>query len=215
MQIKGFDIVSIRQYVNQQLNLTTPIQDNSDVVTNDVLNIALERLSTCINAVRFWEPNIFNPLQSSQYATFLYFLSNTLWKMKGEEKGPTRLFLLNKMLNGIDCFYEIELPTKFFIGHSNGIVLSKAHYGERFVIYQNSTIGKNHDFSPTIGSDVIVYPNSAILGKTVVGNNVVVSQGTTILDSVVHSNKYVFQTIGRDFMQVANNDALINYYFRN
>ena len=40
------------------------------------------------------------------------------------------------------------MPEVFFIGHSVGIVLAKATYGNRLVLYQNTTVGKNHGEAP-------------------------------------------------------------------
>ena len=52
------------------------------------------------------------------------------------------MFILNKALNAIDLFYEIDMPARFFIGHSAGIVLAKASYADYLVLYPNSTVGK-------------------------------------------------------------------------
>jgi serine O-acetyltransferase len=111
----------------------------------------LQRLERCIAEVRMWTPGRFDHLHSSQYTIFLYYLANTLWKRGAERALCNKLFGLNKALNGIDLFYEIELPEVFFIGHSVGIVLAKADYGNRLVLYQNSTVGKNHGEAPVLG----------------------------------------------------------------
>ena len=52
------------------------------------------------------------------------------------------------------------MPEVFFIGHSVGIVLAKARYGNRLVLYQNSTVGKNHGDAPSLGEGVVMYPNT-------------------------------------------------------
>jgi serine O-acetyltransferase len=105
----------------------------------------------------------------------------------------TKLFLLNKALNGIDCFYEIELPEVFFIGHSVGIVLAKATYGERLVIYQNSTVGKNHGCAPVIESGVVMYPNTAIIGRCRVREGSVIAQGVSVVNQDTQAHSLVFQ----------------------
>ena len=125
---------------------------------------ALQRLRRCINAVRLWPLDEFDHLHSSQYTTFLYFLANSLWHTGADRALPrtgaeralcNKLFGLNKALNGIDLFYEIDMPDTFFIGHSVGIVLAKASYGERLVLYQGCTVGKNHGQAPVIGAGVV------------------------------------------------------------
>ena len=156
------------------------------------LEPALQRLERCIDQVRMWTPGRFDHLHSSQYTIFLYYLAHTIWKGGGERALCNKLFGLNKALNGIDLFYEIELPEVFFIGHSVGIVLAKAIYGNRLVLYQNSTVGKNHGEAPVLGDGVVMYPNTAIIGRCEIGAGTVVSQGTSIVNRSTPGNCMVF-----------------------
>jgi serine O-acetyltransferase len=153
---------------------------------------ALERVGRCIDAVRMWRAGEFSHLHSSQYCIYLYYLANSIWRNTGETAASTRLFLLNKALNGIDLFYEIEMPKVFFIGHSVGIVLAKATYGERLVLYQNSTVGKNHGVSPVLGEGVVMYPNTAVIGRCTVGDRTVISQGTGVVNRDTPGDCMVF-----------------------
>jgi serine O-acetyltransferase len=143
---------------------------------------ALSRVMGCIDAVKMWRSGEFNYLHSSQYCQYLYFLANTIWRHEKDGGACTRLFLLNKALNGIDLFYEIEMPRIFFIGHSVGIVLAKATYGDYLALYQNSTVGKNHGDAPVLGQGVVMYPNTAVIGRSIVGHRTVISQGTSIVN---------------------------------
>ena len=170
---------------------------------------ALSRLHKCINAVRMWREDEFNYLHSSQYCIYLYFLSNSIWRGTKDSTACTKIFLLNKTLNAIDCFYEIDMPDIFFIGHSPGIVLAKATYGNYLVLYQNSTVGKNHGEAPTIEEGVVMYPNTAIIGKSLVRKNTVLSQGTGIINQDTPGNcitfngdngKLVFKPSKRDIL---------------
>ena len=77
--------------------------------------------------------------------------SNTIWRGAGNDHVCTKLFYLNKALNGFSCFYDNELPERFFIGHSVGIVLVRARYPEYFAIYQNCTVGRHGDKLPGSG----------------------------------------------------------------
>jgi serine O-acetyltransferase len=155
---------------------------------------ALERVGACIDAVRMWTPGVFDYLHSSQYCQYLYYLANTIWREEGEEGrgAATRLFLLNKALNGIDLFYEIEMPRIFFIGHSVGIVLSKATYGDYLVLYQNVTVGKNHGVAPVIGEGVVLYPSSAVIGRCRVADGSVLAQGVGVVNQDTPGNCMVF-----------------------
>ena len=175
---------------------------------------ALERLHRCINACAPWRPDEFNVLQSSQHCIFLYFLANTIWRRSGETAAPTRLFLMNKAMNGIDLFYEIAMPDVFYIGHSVGIVLAKATYGNYLVLYQNSTVGRHKDQIPVIGERVVLYPNTAVIGRSVVEDDCVVSQGTSVVNKRTPKGSIVFQGAPGELAFRPRPDNLLAEYFR-
>ncbi len=195
LKIKHFSRSDLLRYVTNQLEHFFPDgQTKIRPALDACLDRTLNRLETCINPVKMWQTGVFDHLHSSQYTIFLYFLANTLWKKEEDEKICTKLFLLNKALNSIDCFYEIDMPEIFFIGHSLGIVLAKATYGNHLVLYQNSTVGKNRGTAPTIEDDVILYPNTAVIGTSHVRRGSVISQGCSIINTDTPGNCLVFQT---------------------
>lgn len=157
------------------------------------LDRALDRLAHCIGAVRMWRADEFDHLHSSQYATFLYFLAHTLHRDGAERALCNKLFFLNKALNGIDLFYEIDLPPAFFIGHSVGIVLAKATYGNHLVLYQNCTVGKNHGAAPVLGDGVVLYPHSAVIGDCRIGDGSILAQGVSVIGRDAPGHCLVFQ----------------------
>jgi serine O-acetyltransferase len=177
------------------------------------LDEALARLHRCINACAPWRPDEFNVLQSSQHTIYLYFLANTIFRQAGDTAAATRLFLMNKAFNGIDLFYEIEMPEVFYIGHSVGIVLAKATYGNYLVLYQNSTVGRHKDQIPVIGDRVVLYPNTAVIGRSVVESDCVVSQGTSIINKHVPAGQMAFRA-GDGLAFSPRPDDLLKEYFR-
>src|SRR5690606_29486779 len=122
-----------------QLDHFFPDRDDPRPVVEKTIDDALARLCRCIDGVRMWRPGEFDHLHSSQYTIFLYYLANTAWRTLQAERVCTKLFYLNKALNGFECFYDTELPEVFFVGHSVGIVLARTTYSNYFAIYQNST----------------------------------------------------------------------------
>ena len=178
------------------------------------LDAALERLHACINACAPWRPDEFNVLQSSQHTTYLYFLANTIWTRSGDTEAPTRLFLMNKAFNGIDLFYEIAMPPVFYIGHSVGIVLAKASYGNHLVLYQNSTVGRHKDQVPVIGDRVVLYPGSAVAGASVIEDDVVISQGVRVINRRAPRGMIAFAGAGGDLVLRPRPDDLLQEYFR-
>ena len=178
------------------------------------LDETLERLHRCINACAPWRPDEFNVLQSSQHCIYLYYLSNTIWTRSGDTAAPTRLFLMNKAFNGIDLFYEIAMPEVFYIGHSVGIVLAKATYGEYLVLYQGSTVGRHKQDIPQLGERVILYPGSAVIGRAVVEDGAVLSQGTRAINQRVRAGQMAFADAGGKLAFRPTPDDLIQEYFR-
>lgn len=194
MKLINLDASQLARYVRTQVEHFFPLGEDPQLRLIDVhLDEALGRLDRCVSQVKMWTPGQFDVLHSSQYCIFLYYLANTIWHREQARTVCTKLFALNKALNAIDCFYEIDLPEVFFIGHSVGIVLAKASYGNHLVLYQNSTVGKNHGAAPVLEEGVVMYPNSAIIGGGVIRQGSVISQGVSVINRSTEANKVVFQ----------------------
>ncbi|NIZ75185.1 hypothetical protein DL568_25930, partial [Escherichia coli] len=140
--------------------------------------------------------------------------SNTIWRHGGPEEVCTKLFLLNKALNGIDCFYEIEMPDIFFIGHSAGIVLAKATYGNYLVLYQNSTVGKNHGVAPVLEEGVILYANTAVIGRSQCGRGSIISAGTQVINHDTRADCTAFAGQAGQLVFKPNKRRLLDDFFR-
>lgn len=194
LKIVNGDQQQLLLYLDRQLqNFFPDNQPDVLAILSRHMDEALTRLQHCINAVKMWKVDEFDYLHSSQYAIFLYYLSNTIWANEKHQRLCTKIFYLNKALNGIDLFYEIEMPEIFFIGHSVGIVLAKAKYSNYLVLYQNSTIGKNHGLAPCLGEGVIIYPNSAVIGDCNVADGSVIAQGVSVINRNTLKNSLCFQ----------------------
>jgi len=194
MKIINLDRSRVASYVRAQIGHFFPTGEDAELALIDLhLDEALVRLERCIAQVRMWTPGQFDVLHSSQYCIFLYYLSNTIWRREQARSVCAKLFLLNKALNAIDCFYEIELPEVFFIGHSVGIVLAKASYGNHLVLYQNSTVGKNHGEAPVLEDGVILYPNTAVIGGSLVRKRSIIAQGVSVINRETEAGCIAYQ----------------------
>jgi serine O-acetyltransferase len=194
MKFINLDASQLASYVRTQVAHFFPLGDDPQLRLIDAhLDEALGRLDRCVSQVKMWTPGQFDVLHSSQYCIFLYYLANTIWRREQAQTVCTKLFALNKALNAIDCFYEIDLPEVFFIGHSVGIVLAKASYANHLVLYQNCTVGKNHGAAPVLEEGVVLYPNSAVIGGGVIRTRSVLSQGVSVINRSTEANKVVFQ----------------------
>lgn len=134
----------------------------------------------------------FNPFHSGQWTIFLYQLSHLLHTKCGGGKLKDKVFYLNKIMNGIDIFYDVSLPDFFTLNHQVGTVLGRANYSDGFSFIQNCTVGENFGKWPTIGKDVCMCAGSSIIGDSVIGDNVLIGANATIKDEVVPSNVVVF-----------------------
>ena len=106
------------------------------------------------------------------------------------------------------------MPEHFFIGHSVGIVLAKAKYGDYLVLYQNSTVGKSRGISPEIHDHVVMYPNTAVIGKSIISKGSIISQGTSVINQVTQKNKIVYQGTDKELVYKVPQGSIIDYFFR-
>jgi serine O-acetyltransferase len=110
-----------------------------DTVFEELQTDALLKLNRCFSEIdnkyfRNGKKVFFNHLNGDQYSMFLYlmsFLANDVYK---NQNLASKLYLLNKMLHGIDVFYEVTLPEIFLFVHPVGTVLGRAKYGEFFTV---------------------------------------------------------------------------------
>jgi serine O-acetyltransferase len=188
----------LSRYIARQLNNLFP----DEVVIEDHLSryvtAALERTEYCfshINAKYFCDAGqvLFSHLHTDQYAMFLYFLCNTLYRMNGDLSLASKVYALNKSLHAIDVYYEVKLPDIFYFQHPVGTVLGRASYSNYFFVYQRCSTGANlDDVYPRLGEGVVMYGNSAIIGDCTVGDNCWLSFGAVVTDQDLPSDSVVF-----------------------
>ena len=128
---------------------------------------------------------------SVQTAILYYYISNTAYKY-GNTLIADSVYYLNKIMHSVDWFYEIELPIVFGAEHPVGSVLGRAEYGNKLFVHQNTTVGSSVNKLPRIGENVVLCANSAVLGNCNVGNNVIISAGTIVINLDVPDNTIVF-----------------------
>ncbi|MGN0639061.1 MAG: hypothetical protein ACI4J0_11875 [Huintestinicola sp.] len=95
-------------------------------------------------------------------------------------------------MNGVEWYWNIELPEHFIVEHPIGSVLGKAKFGDYFCIYQGVTVGANFKNSdciwPEIGDNVTMYANSSVIGNCRIGNNVIIGANSFVFDQDVPDN---------------------------
>jgi serine O-acetyltransferase len=93
--------------------------------------------------------------------------------------------VLNRIVNGCEIGDKVHIPKETFFPHGNGIVIGQGtKIGKRVIIYQNVTLGEKEGKYPKIEDNVIIYPNSIILGGIKIGKNSIIGAGSLILKDV-------------------------------
>jgi serine O-acetyltransferase len=154
----------------------------------------------------------FSHLQGDQYAVFLYFASHAAWRDAENEDLASRLFLLNKSLNGLVCMYDTVLPDVFVLVHTVGTVLGKANYGNYFVAAQNVTVGTDRDQRPTFGERVVLYGGSTVIGAARIGNRVTVATNAVVRSCEIPSRSIVAGAAPELVVKAASRDVSDLYF---
>lgn len=198
MRIEG-ERASLIALLQRQIGNIFSLTDDEQRLLSDVVPSALDRTEYCFSRLKnkYYRRQgevYFNPFHSSQYAIFLYFISNSIFRQYGREHSilSDKVYYLNKCLNGLDLYYEVEMPRVFFLDHPVGTIIGRAKYGERFSFCQNCTVGNNKGIYPTFGENVRMMSGSQVLGQCVIGDDVIISANAYVKDADVPSCSIVF-----------------------
>ena len=204
----------IGHYVARQVDALYPDDrgDTYKLIMRDIEE-ALARLNFCMDHAKAWRGSEFHPLHSEKNAVFLYYLANTIWRNRKDTNICEKLFYLNKTLNGFHCFYEAIMPDIFFIGHSLAIVLVNMIYPRYLVLYQGTTVGKNHGKAPIIEEGVVLYPGSSIIGACHIGARSYISLNTSIVNRDTPGNCLVFSSGDQLVFKSPGHDILSDFFY--
>jgi len=203
----------IGHYISRQIDGLYPDDcgNTYDLIGQDIQE-ALGRLDFCMDHVKTWRGSDFHPLHSEKNAVFLYYLANTIWRNRKNTNICEKLFYLNKTLNSFHCFYETIMPDIFFVGHSLGIVLVNMTYPRYLVLYQGTTVGKNHGKGPTIEEGVVLYPGSSIIGDCHIGGRSYISVNTSVINNDTPGNCLVFSSGNQLIFKPPGHDILSDFF---
>ncbi|WP_291571681.1 transferase [Clostridium sp. UBA4548] len=196
--VLSLEIDELINYVNRQMyNLFPDGNSGSILEYKKEFSTTIERLENCFKNIKnsnYCKDTVsyFNHLHSDQYTMFLWFLSNTIWKSKGDLNVCNKLFYMNKSLNGFSCMYDTELPEIFLLLHTVGTVLGKGKYSNYFIATQGCTVGAHKGIYPKIGHNVSLLPNSSIVGDCSIGKNVSIGINATVYNTNIEDNTVVF-----------------------
>ena len=125
---------------------------------------------------------LFNHRNSDQFCVFLYWLSRATALDFERVDVAEKVYLLNKALNGIDAFYEVQLPAIFAVVHPLGTVLGRAEYKDFLLVYQRCGVGTNKGRQPRLGRYLTLHPGASVLGDSNIGDFCSVGADSLVLD---------------------------------
>ena len=193
----SLNAAAMADYLERLLANYIPDGFRSTLATRPLLDMALARTEHCISRIhrKYFEEDgapVFSHLNGDQFAAFLYYYANSVWRESGDEALPTRLFMLNKAMHGLDLYFSVSMPDVFRLVHPVGTVLGRADYGNYLVVYQNCAVGADEaGVYPQLGEGCVLYARSSVLGQCKVGNNVVFAANAFLLNSDVPDNSVV------------------------
>jgi serine O-acetyltransferase len=201
--LEQFNKEFIFELLSKQLNNFFNIEIDEIKILKKNFIKGLSRSKFCFSKsknkyYKFKNRTLFNPFHSGQYSIFLYFLSNSLfnhYKNLRDHKIKIladKVYYLNKMLNGLDLFYEVKMPKVFFLDHPVGTVIGRAKIKNNFSFSARCCVGNNGGIYPRIGVNVLMCNGSSIIGNCKVGNNIIFAANSSIVDINIPNNSIVY-----------------------
>jgi serine O-acetyltransferase len=223
MRFVSIDRARLPGYVAAQLGNFFPLNADESKNDADCLDEAipktLSRLEKCFLPINdpFYSDGksvSFDVLHSDQYAAFLCLLGNQVHQSKPHHSLAKRVFLLNKALHGLNCMYDVELPSVFWLIHVVGAVIGKARYADRLVVRQGCTVGAVRGEYPVFDGPFIMSAHSSVIGASRVGANVMLGPGTSVFASDLPAGSLVCGHYAHGLTQRPLNNSALNAHFR-
>lgn len=184
-------------------------------------DLALDRTEYCFLHIRQYNSNgeaRLSHLHMDQYSTFLYYYSNSIWKMGEDARFADKLILLNRALSGMWVSYKNNLPDIFCLVHPVGTVLGNANYGDYLVVLHNVTVntvlGDQGEYLLNIGKGCYLSAGAKIIGGGDIGDGCTLGVNTVLHNHPLDSGTLAYEDPdGRLIIKKHDNHHLIEQYF--
>ena len=194
----------LKSYLKNQLSVFFPDRygmEGKDV--DQAFRLSLERLENCFSYLTFPAycndsgQTFFSHLHADQYAQFLYYISNSLWKISQNRPVCDKLMYLNRLLHNVFFSYKGNLPDIFFLGHPSGTILGNAVYDNYLVVFQNVTVNTGADQSgnpaPVLGKGLFLGAGAKIIGNRKIGDRVSIGVDAVVYDQEIADDQVVIR----------------------
>tara|TARA_B100001989_G_C24550071_1_gene473804 strand:+ start:1566 stop:2243 length:678 start_codon:yes stop_codon:yes gene_type:complete len=188
-------------YIKLLLNNHFP-DNHSTKLNNDnlssLIDDTLDKIEFCFKNIRLKYYNInndvsFNHLHTDHMCMFLCYMAHVGYQRDYDELLLNKISYLNKILHGLDIWFNVKLPDILLMVHPIGTVIGNAKFSDFIEIHQNVTIGSSFSdmVYPSFGRGICLYPNSSIIGTCNIGDNVTFGINSSIINTDIPSNKQV------------------------
>ena len=185
-------------YIKGLLNSNFPDGKNiDDKHLKKIVNKGLDRLEYSFSKVndKYFSENgipLFNHLNSDHMVVLIYYIANSGYKLSLDKNILEKLYYLNKIMHSVDIFYSVKLPDIFCVAHPLNTILGHAKYNDYLYVYQNVTVGSTDEgIYPTLGTGVALYSNTSIIGDCKIGDNVVMTANSTVINKNIPNDSMV------------------------
>ena len=186
----------IRSLLHRQLRALFPLSERDAAEIDVAFPESLGRCERCFSRVvnkYYGERGAtrFDPLHGCQWAAFLYYLSNSAFRLGGGAVCD-KLYALLRMQSGADLYYQVELPDVFTFDHPLGSVIGRGRFSDYFTFAQGCTVGNNHGAYPRFGESVFMMSDSKVIGDCRIGDYVIIGANACVKDEDVPAGSLVF-----------------------
>lgn len=131
------------------------------------------------------------------YLIICFRVANFIFKNTKNIDLAEGIYYSSKIRTSTDLYYTAEIEKYFMPCHSVGAVMdSRAQFGKLFKIYNGVHMGPHNingvdpkDWKhPKFGNGVTLLANCSVYGDTVIGDNVIVSPNSLIINEKIPSN---------------------------
>lgn len=178
--------------INKYFSIFNWNKQGLDFILKKTWDLALENYSKSV--IKYHQkdncPIIdFNNLDQSVY--LIYFASRFSYLNKNLSMARN-FYFLNRKLNSIDIYFEVDLPVHTLFIHPLGTVLGRANYGDFLVVYQGVSVGSDLDGNfPILEGKNILFGHSTILGNSKLAENSSLSAGSYAYNLHIPENHYL------------------------
>lgn len=202
MKIKGGAEALLKMLVRQLKNLTTFEDSKQDVyelenaICNAISKLEHSLMASNIRQTKDKQGTVFSPYHAGQYAQFLYWVARSLYIRNPDSQICDMVSALNGYLHSLFLNHRVNMPSIFYLDHPYGTIIGRATIGEFFFAIQGVTVGAGtiarDQVFPQIGNHVTMLADSSVMGNVRIGNRVIISAGSRIVNQDIPDNCIVF-----------------------